>query len=222
MGNVGVVGCSPLFTRCPAGWLFFDQRLLRSRCADLSTGLYGCKERLEIMTNLWISLWLNSGKNAPGSVITGLWLSGGFSTVAPFWGVCMRGVPGSSKKVLPMLSIPCGSGLCAFWKNFSAHIANSGTRPAITLVLPSFGDLGTGRPRIPSLTPKPQASPRFGSPGTGRPGTPSFIARGDGSPAASGHRPLHRSTPHATAEPPPGSAAGQRRSCVCANSRPCH
>ncbi|XUK65108.1 hypothetical protein ABMA08_01770 [Pseudomonas yamanorum] len=37
-----------------------------------------------------------------------------------------------------------------------------------------FGNLGTGRPGIPSLTPKPLASPRFGSPGTGRPGTPFF------------------------------------------------
>jgi len=45
------------------------------------------------------------------------------------------------------------SGLCAFWQFFLAPIASSGTRPATTLVLPSFGDLGTGRPRIPSLHP---------------------------------------------------------------------
>jgi hypothetical protein len=72
------------------------------------------KERLETMTSLWISLWLNSGKNAPGGVITGLWLSAGFPKVAPFWGACMGGVSGSSKKLLQMCSIPCGPGLCAF------------------------------------------------------------------------------------------------------------
>jgi len=85
----------------------------------------------------------------------------------------------------------------------------------------AFGNLGTGRPGIPSLTPKPLASPRFGSPGTGRPGTPSFIALGDGSPAASGHPPPRPSTPRATAEPPPGSAASPHRSCARASSHPC-
>ncbi len=85
----------------------------------------------------------------------------------------------------------------------------------------AFGNLGTGRPGIPSLTPKPLASPRFGSPGTGRPGTPSFIALGDGSPAASGHRPPRPSTPRATAEPPPGSAASPHRPCARASSHPC-
>ncbi|CRM11553.1 hypothetical protein [Pseudomonas sp. 24 R 17] len=86
----------------------------------------------------------------------------------------------------------------------------------------ALGNLGTGRPGIPSLTPKPLASPRFGSPGTGRPGTPSFIALGDGSPAASGHQLLPPSNPRATAEPPPGSAASRRRSCARASSRPFH
>ena len=91
MGNVGVVGCRPLPTRCPAVWLFFDQWFLLGRSDDLSTGLFSFKERSKYMTNLWISLWLNSGKNALDGVITGLWLCAGFYLVAPFWGVCMWG-----------------------------------------------------------------------------------------------------------------------------------
>ena len=108
MGNVGVVGCRPLFTRPVEMWLFFDQCFLPGSPGDLSTGLFGYKERPEIMTNLWISLWLNSGKNALGGVITGLWLSAGFPWVAPFWGACMWGVSRSSQKHLFLCSIPCG------------------------------------------------------------------------------------------------------------------
>lgn len=48
---------------------------------------------------------------------------------------------------------PRNPGLCAFCTSFLAQFHNSGTRPAIPLSLPSFGDLGTGRPRIPSLHP---------------------------------------------------------------------
>ena len=96
MGNVGVVGCRPLFTRPVEMWLFFDQYFLPGSPGDLSTGLFGHKERPEIMTNLWISLWLNSGKNARSYVITGLWLSKRFYRVAPFWGACMLAVLRSS------------------------------------------------------------------------------------------------------------------------------
>src|SRR3989344_3265202 len=44
-------------------------------------------------------------------------------------------------------------GLFAVWSVFFEQLGQCGTRPAITLIQPSFGDLGTGRPRIPSLHP---------------------------------------------------------------------
>lgn len=75
-------------------------------------------------------------------------------------------------------------GLCALCRNFLAQTRHSGTRPAITLSLPSFGDLGTGRPRIPSLIPGALDADsvvphtRFGNLGTGRPGIPSLIRSG--------------------------------------------
>ena len=123
----------------------------------------------------------------------------------------------------------------------------TGTPPAIARSLPSFGDLGTGRPGIPlfytglieptvlgaliqagqgfpSLHPGPCAErepSRFGDLGTGRPGIPSFIAPGDGSPAASGHRLRCRPTPLATNAPPPASATSPCHSTAPANSRPC-
>jgi len=122
----------------------------------------------------------------------------------------------------------------------------TGTPPAIARSLPSFGDLGTGRPgiphfirahrahrfggldtgrsRFPFFTPGPCAKrepSRFGDLGTGRPGIPSFIAPGDGSPAASGHRLRCRPTPLATDAPPPASATNPCHSTAPANSRPC-
>ena len=111
MGNVGVVGCRPRPTRAVEMWLFSDQRFFPDSPGDLSTGLFAYKERLEIMTNLWISLWLNSGKNALDGVIAGFWLSAGFPLVAPFWGGCMWGVSRSSQKHLSLRSIPCESRL---------------------------------------------------------------------------------------------------------------
>ena len=43
------------------------------------------------------------------------------------------------------------SGALVIQKCFFLQYDGPGTPPAITRVLPSFGDLGTGRPRIPSL-----------------------------------------------------------------------
>jgi len=75
VGNVGVVGYSPRFTRRPGWWLFFDQLFLRGVLRDLSTGLLACAAFQKPVACLWISLWLNSGKNAVGGVVTGFWLS---------------------------------------------------------------------------------------------------------------------------------------------------
>jgi hypothetical protein len=62
------------------------------------------------------------------------------------------------------------------------------------------------------------ASPcRFGNLGTGRPGIPSFIAPGDGSPAASGHRPGCRPSPPAAAALPAPSAITRHHSSVFAS-----
>jgi len=56
--------------------------------------------------------------------------------------------------------------------------AKTGTPPAITLSLPSFGDLGTGRPGIPLFNTRPTTLTAtghvFGNLGTGRPGLPSL------------------------------------------------
>ena len=124
----------------------------------------------------------------------------------------------------------------------------TGTPPAITQSLPSFGDLGTGRPGIPhfytglieptvlgALIQAGQGFPslhpglcaerqpsRFGDLGTGRPGIPSFIAPGDGPPTASGHPPRCRSTLPAMDAPPPVSATIPCHSIALASSRPCH
>ncbi len=55
-----------------------------------------------------------------------------------------------------------------------------GTRPAIALVQPSFGDLDTGRSRTPLLytgthtAHSDESQNAFGNPGTGRPGIPSL------------------------------------------------
>jgi len=62
---------------------------------------------------------------------------------------------------------------------------------------------------------------RFGDLGTGRPGIPSFIAPGDGSPAASGHRPRYRPTHPAGDGPPPASTTIPRHSSAPASSHPC-
>ena len=48
---------------------------------------------------------------------------------------------------------------------------------------------------------------RFGNLGTGRPGIPSFIPPADGSAASSARRPWSRPTRRAAVAPPPGSAA---------------
>ncbi len=48
---------------------------------------------------------------------------------------------------------------------------------------------------------------RFGDLGTGRPGIPSFIPPADGSAASSARRPWSRPTRRAAVAPPPGSAA---------------
>ncbi len=77
---------------------------------------------------------------------------------------------------------------------------------------------------FPSLHPGPCAKrqpSRFGDLGTGRPGIPSFIALGDGPPAASDHPLRCRSTPLATDAPPPASATAPRHSNAPASSRPC-
>lgn len=140
-------------------------------------------------------------------------------------------------------------------KAFPDGFAKTGTPPAIAQSLPSFGDLGTGRPGIPLFTsgahnassdePHPvlgtlvqagrespslhpglmtrqrRAPPGFGNLGTGRPGIPSFIAPGDGSPAASDLPLRHRTIRHATAGLPADSAATLHHSSAPANSRPC-
>ena len=73
-------------------------------------------------------------------------------------------------------------------------------------VLGALIQAGQGFPSLhPGLCAE-RAPSRFGDLGTGRPGIPSFIAPGDGSPVASGHRPRCRPTPPATDAPPPTSA----------------
>ena len=78
MGNVGVVVCRPLFIWRAGLWLFFDQRFCLGCERELSTSYLKIIGPKKTGTNLWISLWLNSGKNALGGVMTGLWRLGRF------------------------------------------------------------------------------------------------------------------------------------------------
>ena len=98
-----------------------------------------------------------------------------------------------------------------------AHTAPA-TSPA---VLGPLIQAGQGFLLYTRLTPHSRRASRFGNLGTGRPGIPSFIAPGDGSPAASGHRPRYRPIRPAGAGPPPVSATTPHRSNAPASSRPC-
>ena len=150
-----------------------------------------------------------------------------------WWGVRIR-ITSFRKGKSPVLR-----GFQPWMPTTTTFFSKIGTPPAITQALPSFGDLGTGRPGIPSFTPRlitlTATSPpvsgtlvqagrgfpllhqahrahsdepaRFGDLGTGRPGIPSFIPPADGSAASSAHRPCSRPTRHAAVAPLPGSAA---------------
>ena len=87
--------------------------------------------------------------------------------------------------------------------------------------LGSLVQAGRGFLLYTGLTPQSDEPSRFGNLGTGRPGIPSFIALGDGSPAASGHRPRYRPTHPAVAAPPPRSATGPHHSSAPASLRSC-
>ena len=93
-----------------------------------------------------------------------------------WWGVRIR-ITSFRKGKSPVLR-----GFQPWMPTTTTFFSKIGTPPAITQALPSFGDLGTGRPGIPSFTPRlitlTATSPtRFGDLGTGRPGIPSFTPR---------------------------------------------
>ena len=98
-----------------------------------------------------------------------------------------------------------------------AHTALATSPP----VLGSLVQAGQGIPSLHRAHDAMREPSRFGNLGTGRPGIPSFIALGDGSPAASGHRPRYRPTRPAAAGPPPPSATTPHHSNARASSRSC-
>src|SRR5450830_45272 len=97
------------------------------------------------------------------------------------------------------------------FRGFQTHLENyrgnhwrfskAGTRPAITPVQPSFGDLDTGRSGTPLLytgthtAHSDECQNAFGNPGTGRPGIPFFTP---------GLIPLTATSPDAFGDPDTG------------------
>ncbi len=98
-----------------------------------------------------------------------------------------------------------------------AHTALATSPP----VLGPLIQAGQGFLLYTRLTPHSRRASRFGDLGTGRPGIPSFIAPADESPAASGYQPHYRPSRPAGAGPPPVSATTRHHSIAPASSRPC-